>query len=794
MESILRLELERGCEDTAVSGGLDRFLQRLGKRVPSPPLRDPGLLDIHYAALTPPERQAWAEKVLLALRAEGSPTIQRSRRESRRPSGPSLDSPVTTLRSVNSRVVPLLRHMELHTIQGVLYLFPNRHSDFSRLCKVRDLVPGQEQTAVVTLWEARQLTLGRSRMKATEAVVGDDTGNIRVIWFNRPYLARTLKPNCAISLSGRVTLFQGHKVFESPEYELLEAGEPADLVHTGRLVPVYPTTEGLPQRTLRRVVREALDRCLGLLEEPLPADVLRRLGLLALREAVQQAHYPDDEGSQERARRRLAFDELLLLQIAALGRRQAAEQGVRAIPLRVDTHVLDTFIGSLPFALTGGQQRALDEILADLQQAERPMARMLQGDVGSGKTVVALAALLVAVANGYQGAMMAPTEVLAEQHFLNVSHLLGGLAHPGSDGNWVSVYLTPLPKPVTVGLLVGSLPQKEKEALRQRIAEGTIDILIGTHALIQEEVEPPHLALAVVDEQHRFGVLQRAALRQKGEMPHLLVMSATPIPRTLALTLYADLDVSTIQELPSGRRPIKTYVVPPDRRASAYKFIREQVKEGRQAFIIYPLIDESDALADVPAAVQARHRLAREEFPDLHVGLLHGRMPLKEKQEVMERFRSGEMEVLVATPVVEVGIDVPNATVMLVEGADRFGLAQLHQLRGRVGRGQHESYCFLLADSPSQEAKQRLQLVRRHHDGFALAEEDLRLRGPGDLFGTRQSGLPTLRIARLSDRELLAQAREEALRLLKADPGLKSHPALRQQLQPFTGQVQDEKS
>ena len=453
-------------------------------------------------------------------------------------------------------------------------------------------------------------------------------------------------------------------------------------------------------------------------------------------------------------------------------RRKSLREAAEGIPVKPAPEVLEGFISSLPFSLTPAQQRCQGEVLSDMESAATPMNRLLQGEVGSGKTVVALAALLAAAVSGYQGSIMVPTEVLAEQHFATVSKLLSGLARPLREENRMTVYLDSHPDPISVGLLTGSTRAALKREIQKRVSDGSLDIIIGTQALIQQGVEMPRLALAVVDEQHRFGVMQRAALRQKGGLsPHVLVLSATPIPRTLALTLYGDLDISTIDELPPGRQQVLTRRVPPDRRDAAYGFVRKEVLNGRQAFVICPLIEESEAV-EAKAATEEYKRLSGDVFPDLRLGLLHGRMPSREKEEVMGRFRDGDIDILVSTAVVEVGIDVPNATVMVVEGAHRFGLSQLHQFRGRVGRGEHKSYCLLLAEYSTAEANERLQAVERIHDGFELAEVDLNLRGPGDAFGTRQSGLPTLRVARLSDQDLLQMARDEAARLLEEDPEL----------------------
>ncbi|MGB2854209.1 MAG: ATP-dependent DNA helicase RecG [Dehalococcoidia bacterium] len=440
--------------------------------------------------------------------------------------------------------------------------------------------------------------------------------------------------------------------------------------------------------------------------------------------------------------------------------------------MKPDQQIMETFINCLPFALTRAQQRALKQILADLAKV-RPMSRLLQGEVGSGKTVVATAALLATVASGYQSAFMAPTEILAEQHFTNISALLARAGEEGNLEGSLRAFSSILPHEITLALLTGSMKRSEKEEVHRAISEGKVDIVVGTHAIIQQVVEFNKLGLAIVDEQHRFGVMQRSVLRHKGSNPHLLVMTATPIPRSLALTLYGDLDLSVIDELPEGRQQIKTRWLEPEERDRAYRFIRKETGEGRQVFIICPLIEESEAI-DTKAAITEYERLSTDVFPDLHIGLVHGRLKAADKEEVMRRFRRGELDILVATSVVEVGIDVPNATVMLIEGADRFGLAQLHQFRGRVGRGEQASYCILVAENPTLEGRDRLRLLESTQDGFVLAEEDLKLRGPGEFFGTRQSGLPDLKMAKLSDMRLLELARKEAVRMFKGDPQLSS--------------------
>jgi len=562
-------------------------------------------------------------------------------------------------------------------------------------------------------------------------------------------------------------LFNGRHVFESPEWELV--GD-EDLIHTGRLVPIYSLTRGLRPRQTRKLMKGFMDQWAWQVEDFLSPQLRERCNLLPLPQAISQAHYPEDEAVKDEARVRLAFDELFLLQLGVLGKKRDWQESQPGGSFTIQRPVLDAFVKSLHFELTPAQQKVLEEILADLQKPS-PMSRLLQGEVGSGKTVVATAALLMAAADDYQGAFMAPTEILAEQHFTTISQLLSRVGCEQGEEDYLRSYSGLLPRPLTVALLIGDINQARKQELQQRILGGEVDIVIGTHALIQKGVEFHRLGLAVVDEQHRFGVTQRSALRQKGFNPHVLVMTATPIPRTLALTLYGDLDLSVIDQLPPGRQVVKTKWLKPGQRASGYDFLRRQVAGGRQAFIICPLVEESEAI-QAKAAIAEYERLSQQVFPDLRLGLLHGRMSSGDKDKVMRRFRSGKLDILVSTPVVEVGIDVPNAAVMLVESADRFGLSQLHQFRGRVGRGQEQSYCMLLALNPSEVARERLDIIEKVSDGFDLAEEDLRLRGPGEFFGTRQSGLPDLKMAKLSDVGLLELARNEAIKLFETDPGL----------------------
>jgi ATP-dependent DNA helicase RecG len=679
-----------------------------------------------------------------------------SRREH---TGPGLDSPVTVLPGISDGYTKRLNRLGATTIRDLLYLFPRRYDDYRSLKTISQLQYGEEVTIVGTIWDtkARQTRGGGSLVTS---IITDGTSTIQATWFNQPYLEKQMRPKRQIVLSGKVDEYLGRLTFQSPEWEPLDK----ELIHTGRLVPVYPLTKGITNRWLRRLTKRTVDYWTKRLPDHLPASVRERVNLMDLETAICQIHFPDSQQTLEQARRRLSFDEFFLIQMGVLHQRHAWQtQPGRAVA--VDEELLESFVHSLPFELTKAQQRVLREIVNDLR-SDKPMNRLLQGDVGSGKTVVAAAAMLLTVVSSFQAVIMAPTEILAEQHYKNVTQLLEGISSTEHKGS--SALSAPSPR---IRLLTGSLRPAEKEQVHREIAAGEVEIVIGTHALIQEGVSFKDLALTVIDEQHRFGVTQRAALRQKGYNPHVLVMSATPIPRSLALTIYGDLDISVIDELPPGRREIKTRWLMPRERERAYSFVHSQIEKGHQAFIICPLVEESEKI-EAKAAVEEHQRLQEEVFPDLHLGLLHGRMKGEEKEAVMAQFHRGELDILVSTSVVEVGIDVPNATVMLVEGAERFGLAQLHQFRGRVGRSEHQSYCLLVADSPSFEGEQRLVAIESTQDGFALAEKDLELRGPGEFFGTRQSGLPDLRLAKLSDVRILEQARTEALALFRDDPDL----------------------
>jgi ATP-dependent DNA helicase RecG len=797
LRKILKLELEKGCQNSVVLGGLDKFLQTWSEQIRSS-FSSPALLsdfsrlfapDQKYSALNPGQREKWALSLLKWLDLHERPqsstspvasAVNSARRPEHPPhpakaklsapvsKGPNAPSPlefsVSTVKGISDALAKRFDKLGVRTVRDLLYFFPNRHIDYSQKTFINKLKVGEENTVIVNVWESREVQLGTRR--SSVAIVGDETGNIRIVWFNQPYMAKNLKTGQRIVVSGRVSRFNDMVQFESPEWEIYED---KDLVHTGRWVPVYPLTQGLSQRQVRRILKPAIDQWSSHLQEFLPDALRKRLRLLNLTEAIAQAHYPQDAVQKSEARRRLAFDELFLLQLGVLNKKRHWQETQPAVSFNVKGPEVKTFLSSLPYPLTSGQSKALNEILADLEKT-RPMSRLLQGEVGSGKTVVATAALITAVASGLQGALMAPTEILAEQHFNTFRKVLSAVGRETTEDN-ILAYSGFLPRPLRVALLLGDLSRAKKRNLQELVSQGQVDITIGTHALIQKEIAFPRLGLAVIDEQHRFGVEQRSNLRQKGLNPHVLVMTATPIPRTLALTLYGDMDLSLIDQLPPGRPPIQTKWLKPSQRASAYRFIHQQVKAGRQAFIVCPLVEESDSV-QARAAVEEYEQLSQEVFPDLRLGLLHGRLSSQEKEVVMSRFHAHEFDILVSTPVVEVGIDVPNATVMMIESADRFGLSQLHQFRGRIGRGTEKSYCMLLSENPSEDAIQRLGLIEKTQNGFLLAEEDLKLRGPGEFFGTRQSGLPDLKMARLSDVAILEVARHEAARVFQADPDL----------------------
>lgn len=664
-----------------------------------------------------------------------------------------LKTDVRYVKGVGEARAKSLARLGITNLGELLRWFPRAYEDRRSVCRIADAPVGERVCVCAVVAAAPRVSHIRRGLDLVKLRAVDESGALELTFFNQSYLRDTLRMGECFVFCGEVEGTERRKAMTNPVFE--REGENRV---TGRIVPVYPLTAGVTQKTLSAAVRQGLDACLDELPELLPDEVRRAHALCHARFAYENIHFPQDEQALAAARRRLGFEELYLL---ALGlrllrsRRDAVEGHALA---RAD---MTPFFAALPFSLTGAQSRAVEDVLRDMA-APRPMNRLVQGDVGSGKTMVAAAAVYSAAKAGVQAALMAPTELLAEQHFRSLAPLLEGLG-------------------VHCALLTASTPAKARRLLLEQLALGEVDLVIGTHALLSPDVSYARLGLVVTDEQHRFGVNQRAALSAKGEHPHLLVMSATPIPRTLALMIYGDLDVSVIDELPPGRQSIDTFSVPSSYHARIYAFVKKLVDEGRQAYIVCPMVEENGELPDERKAVTAyADTLQKDVFPTLRVAPIHGKMKPKEKDVRMRAFAAGEIDVLVSTTVIEVGVDVPNAAVMLIENAECFGLSQLHQLRGRVGRGQHKSYCVLVSDNRGEENRARLAAMCRTQSGFALAEEDLKLRGPGDFFGARQHGLPALRVTDLTcDMALLHEAQDAAAQLLSQDPLLAQHGALR---------------
>ncbi len=680
-----------------------------------------------------------------------------------------LQTPIQYVKGVGPARAKALERLRIKTIRDALFFLPRRYDDRSNLKPIAHLTIGTHETFRAQIRTSRLRKIQRGR-QFFEILLGDRTGLIRAIWFqfNPKYMSTQFTQGTEVIVSGeiRVNLYTGQPEIHHPDIEFVD-GEPAELIHLGRIVPTYPGTEGLPQKHLRRLMKQVVDTYGDKITETFPPSLRDRWGLIPLQEAIRQVHFPDETGDVELlnaqkspGHRRLIFEELFFLELALALKKKGTKEEKRGIAYQSDGSLRQQLRRLLPYQLTAAQDRVLREITTDMQQPH-PMNRLLQGDVGSGKTIVALFAILMALESGYQAAIMAPTEILAEQHYLTLYQYLEQLECP-------------------MALLTSSVRGKKRQTLLSAIAQGHIPLLVGTHALIQEEVHFAKLGLVIIDEQHRFGVLQRASLIQKGYHPDVLVMTATPIPRTLTMTVYGDLDVSIIDQLPPGRMPITTRLFYEKNRPQAYQLVQKELEAGRQAYLVYPLVEESEKV-DLKAATAMATHLREQVFPHHTIGLLHGRMRSEEKESVMRAFASGEIQILVSTTVIEVGIDIPNATVMVIEHAERFGLSQLHQLRGRVGRGSHRSYCLLLAHFPmSEEARHRLQVMLESQDGFYIAEKDLEIRGPGEFMGTRQSGLPELRFADLvRHQSILQEARQEAFRLVQEDPHLTGYPSLK---------------
>lgn len=665
----------------------------------------------------------------------------------------TLNTDIRYIKGVGEARAKSLAKLGITDLRSLLSYFPRAYDDRRAYKKIADLIPGENACACAVIAGEPKLSRIRKGLDLVKLRAVDETGALELTYFNQSYLKNTFHTGDAYVFFGRAEGTPSRPQMTNPLFEREGAHQ-----ITGRIMPIYPLTAGVSQSMLYKAVEQGLAACVDELPDILPEDVRLVYQLCHTRFAYENIHFPTDDEALSAARRRLAFEELFLL---ALGLKLLRERRMFVAGKQCKKVDLSPFFTSLPFSLTGAQRRAIGDIARDLT-GKRPMNRLVQGDVGSGKTMVAAAAIYMAAKNGLQCALMTPTEILAEQHYRSLAPLLEPLGIP-------------------CALLTASTKAKERRALNERLRSGELSLVIGTHALLSPDVQYQNLGLVVTDEQHRFGVNQRAALSAKGDDPHLLVMSATPIPRTLALMIYGDLDVSILNELPPGRQKIDTFAVPSSYHERIYAFLRKLVAEGRQAYIVCPMVAENDELPDERKAVTAyAETLQKEVFPDLRIAPIHGKMKPKEKDAVMRAFAAHEIDVLVSTTVIEVGVDVPNAALMLIENAECFGLSQLHQLRGRVGRGQHKSYCVLVSDNKGEENKQRLKVMSSTSDGFAIAEEDLKLRGPGDFFGSRQHGLPSLRVADLScDLSLLHETQSAAEQLLAADPALKNHPLLK---------------
>ena len=676
--------------------------------------------------------------------------------------------PIQYIKGVGPNRVKLLDRLGIKTAKESLFYLPCRYEDRRNIKKIYDLRLGAQETVSGKVISSEIIKLPGRNLRIFELVINDGSSLLAGKWFNQTYMKKTFQIGDEVLLYGTVKKNHRGMGFEmdNPEYEIVTDGEDPG-IHLNRIVPVYRVTKGLSVRQMRSIMFQAVTTCIKDVFDTMPVEILKRHSLPGLSESLSEIHFPDSHSNVEMLNRgesvfhkRLSFDELFMLELglAVMKKRSVFEQG---ISFQSDGALLKKFIEMLPFRLTRAQSRVFGDIARDME-SRYPMNRLIQGDVGCGKTVVALMAMVKAADCGYQSALMAPTEILAGQHYINLSPLVNDL-----------------------GLKIGLLTAGVKDRPLEQIASGRIDMVVGTHALIQEGVQFNKLGLVIIDEQHRFGVMQRALFRKKGLSPDVMVMTATPIPRTLALTLYGDLDYSVIDELPPNRRPVSTRIISSAQKESVYRIIREEVTSGRQVYVVYPLIEESEK-TDLRSATLGKTAFEKI-FPEFRIGLLHGRMKTQEREEIMASFKKGGIDILVSTTVIEVGVDVPNATLMIIIHAERFGLSQLHQLRGRIGRGSHRSYCILLAYGPyGEEARKRLQIMSKSNDGFRIAEEDLEIRGPGEFFGTRQSGMPDLRFANIvRDSFLLNDARKEAFAIIESDPEMKGYPVLRKSVETF---------
>jgi ATP-dependent DNA helicase RecG len=709
-----------------------------------------------------------------------------------------LEEKIEIIPRINQKYAAPLKRLNIETVRDFLFHFPFRYEDYSERVLIDDLITGSTATIMGEVTQSKLVRTWKKKLMITECYVQDETGLVRAVWFNQPYISDSLTQGKGVRLSGKVSQDAKGLFFSNPAWEL-SSREPTN---TGRLVPVYPETEGITSRWIRWQMSNIFKLSFEI-EDPIPENILSELHLPKIKDALKYIHFPKSEDEFEIAQKRFAFEEIFLVQLTSLQTKKSwQEQNAVAIPF--NEKLIKNFVQSLPFTLTDAQRKAAFQIFKDLERT-MPMNRLLNGDVGSGKTIVAALASLANCRAGFQTAIMAPTEILAEQHYATLCELFKNndikialLTNSYQEISNLKIFASSLSSGKISNFKLKENRTLLRKELLQKIKDGDIDLVIGTHALIQKAVEFKKLSLVIVDEQHRFGVQQRAYLQNEisksndgllGKIPHLLSMTATPIPRTLSLAFFGNLDLSVLDEMPKNRKLIKTELVSRLKVSQVYDFVRSEIKNGRQAFIIFPLVEESKILTELKAATEEHDRLSKKIFPNLKIGLLHGKMKSSDKEIVMENFKSKKYDILVATSVVEVGIDIPNASVMIIEDADRFGLSQLHQFRGRVGRGEHQSYCFLLTSSNTTKAKSRLKALVSHSSGFDIAEEDLKLRGPGEFFGSRQSGLPDITMQHIANTKLIEFAHDYALETLTADPTLKNNPLLKARLKKFTQSV-----
>ncbi len=787
LERIILQEKSQGSFNRAVFGGLANFIPTWNQEARSESIDSTAVCEIsdllrNYEAVPPDARNASLSRILELLNliksslkvndfdnhsadttpsrafsqtgqsvssSAGLPLLTQNKMV---PVGflPGLDSPLTILPGIGVNRAKLLKKLTLHSLGDLLYFFPRRYDDYSKLKTIDHISEGETLSIIGSVENISTFRVKNSSRLITQALISDGSGCLQLKWFNNPYVERQLKPGMKIIVSGKIEKYLGRYVMNHPTWELLDS----EHLNTNRIVPVYPLTANITQRTLRNLAHMCVNHWADKIPDIFPESVLQKFNLMKLSQALRQIHYPDNDALIHMARNRLAFDEVFMMQLGVLRQKHRWESD-KAKTYDISDQQLQSFYSCLPFKLTTAQQKAIEEIRADLRKGH-PMNRLLQGDVGSGKTAVAAAAIAIVCREGAQSTVMAPTSILANQHYAT---LQDHLTFPGGFDSG------------QIKLLTSDTPAQEKTEIKKRTMDGEVKILIGTHALIEEPINFRDLQLAVIDEQHRFGVEQRTVLRQKGNHPHLLVTSATPIPRSLALTIYGDLDLSVLDEMPKGRKEVKTIILPPLNKSLAYKKIQDEIRKGHQAFIVYPLIDQTDT-ESTNGAVQEFERLQKETFPEHRIGLLHGRLRPLDKQTIMEKFRDKEIQILVTTTVIEVGMDIPNATVMMVDSANRFGLAQLHQLRGRVGRGTDESVCYLVPECADAVENERLKIMEGTNDGFLLAEQDLSQRGPGDFLGARQTGFVGFKMVSFTDTHLIEKARQCAKEIFQEDLNL----------------------